>query len=129
MAERLRLIRCRGSLLGETNGIVEVDSDKCVGSEACPRKCLKACPWNAPQFGPEENSKMQKCNFCLQRLESGKSPICVEACPMYAIEIGPLPELQKKFGQKVEATGFRYSERFKPSVAFHPKYWNREMGS
>lgn len=113
----------------ETDGIVFVDPDKCTGSERCPRKCLNACPWNAPQFGLEENAKMQKCDFCLERLETGKSPICVEACPMYAIEIGPLHELQRKFGQEVEATGFRAGNRFKPSVTFRPKHWSQNPDS
>jgi len=110
----------------EADGIVVVDPDKCVGNSACPKKCLKACPFKAPQFGPEENAKMQKCNFCLERLETGKSPICMEACPMYAIEIGPLDELRDKYGREVEATGFRYNRRSRPSVVFRPKHWSRE---
>jgi len=110
----------------EADGIVVVDPDKCVGSNKCPQKCLKACPWKVPQFGPEENARMQKCDFCLERLEAGKAPICVEACPMYAIEIGPLDELRNKFGKEVEAAGFRYNKRFRPSVVFRPKHWSRE---
>jgi anaerobic dimethyl sulfoxide reductase subunit B (iron-sulfur subunit) len=112
----------------EADGIVEVDSNKCAGSGKCPKKCLKACPWNAPQFGPEDNARMQKCDFCLERLEKGKSPICVEACPMYAIEIGPLHELRNRFGQEIDASGFRYNRRFKPSVVFRPKHWTHKPG-
>jgi anaerobic dimethyl sulfoxide reductase subunit B (iron-sulfur subunit) len=105
----------------ESDGIVVVDREKCQGNQDCPTACLNACPWDAPQFGLEENAKMQKCDLCEERLAKGQQPICVEACPMYALEVGPLPELRARFGECVEAEGFRYSERFKPSVIFKPK--------
>ncbi len=105
----------------DSDGIVMVDSQKCIGTKECPQKCYKACPWNVPQFGPDDNAKMQKCDFCLERLENGKQPICIEACPMYAIDIGPLDHLQKKYGESKEAEGFSYSKRFNPSVVFKPK--------
>jgi len=105
----------------ESDGIVVVDREKCLGNLDCGKACFKACPWGAPQFGQEENAKMQKCDLCLERLEQGQKPICVEACPMYALDVGPLPELRAKYGDCVEAEGFRYPERFKPSVTFKPK--------
>ena len=106
----------------ESDGIVLVDRDLCV---AC-KECEDACPYGAPQFAVDGDPEMQKCDFCLERLEGGKSPICVEACPMVAIEIGPLQELRNKFGQKIEAEGFQYNRRFKPSVVFRPKHWTRK---
>ena len=103
------------------DGIAVVDREKCLGNTECRSLCLNACPWDAPQFGSEENAKMQKCDFCQERLEKGQQPICVEACPMYALDVGPLDELRAKYGDAVEAVGFRYSERFKPAVTFKPK--------
>ncbi len=105
----------------ESDGIVIIDQEKCIGNKECPSRCLKACPWNAPQFGPEENAKMQKCNLCVERLDEGKGPICVEGCPMYAIDVGTLDILKEKYGDNVQAIGFNYSERFKPSVVFKSK--------
>ena len=105
----------------ESDGIVVVDQNKCLGSKECGELCLKACPWNSPQFGPEENAKMQKCDFCLDRLEKGQQPICVEACPMYALDAGSLDDLHKKYGFTIEAEGFSYSEKIKPSIIFKPK--------
>ena len=105
----------------ESDGIVIVDREKCLGKEECRTLCLNACPWDAPQFGPEENARMQKCDLCLERLEQGQQTICVEACPQYALDVGPLDELKAKYGDTVKATGFRYSERFKPSVTFKPR--------
>lgn len=105
-----------------TDGIVVVDRDRCLGRETCEKTpCVKACPSRSPQFGSEENAKMQKCDFCLDRLDEGQQPICVEACPMFALEIGVLPELQKKYGDGKEAHGFRYSKKIKPAVVLTPK--------
>ena len=43
------------------DGIVVVDSTKCLGNIDCPVKCLKACPCGAPQFGEEKGAKMSRC--------------------------------------------------------------------
>jgi Fe-S-cluster-containing dehydrogenase component len=36
---------------------------------------------------------MQKCNFCLERLQQGKQPSCVATCPGEALRCGPLDVL------------------------------------
>ena len=105
----------------KSDGIVTVDREKCLGNIKCHTLCLNACPWSAPQFGSEENAKMEKCEFCLERLQQGQQAICVEACPMYAIDIGPIDELRAKYGDAVETEGFDYSTKFKPCVIFKPK--------
>jgi anaerobic dimethyl sulfoxide reductase subunit B (iron-sulfur subunit) len=105
----------------EPHGIVSVDREKCLGNRECDTLCRKACPWDAPQFGAEPAAKMQKCDFCRERRTEGRQTVCVEACPMFALDAGPLTDLQAKYGNEVEAEGFRYSERCKPSVTFKPK--------
>ena len=71
------------------DGIVVVDSTKCIGC----KYCFFACPFGVPQYG--EEGTMQKCNLCLERLAEGKSPACVASCPAKAIFAGPLEELSK----------------------------------
>ena len=105
----------------ESDGIVIIDSDKCLGKTECDSKCLKVCPWDAPQFGPESNAQMQKCNLCIDRLKKGQQTICVEACPMYALDVGPLDYLQEKYEATHDAEGFKYEVRYKPSIIFKPK--------
>ncbi|MFC2006443.1 4Fe-4S dicluster domain-containing protein, partial [Chloroflexota bacterium] len=36
------------------------------GKDSCDL-CLQACPYETPQFGVEENAKMEKCDLCLDR--------------------------------------------------------------
>ncbi len=103
------------------DGVVVVDQIKCLGKDQCDL-CWQACTYRAPQFGAEQNAKMQMCNFCLDRLEEGKKPICVAGCPMRALDSGPLEELKAKYGDAEEAEGFTYSDELKPSVLFKPKF-------
>jgi len=103
----------------EEDGIVVVDGDKCLGKENCDL-CQQACPYDAPQFGAESNPKMQKCDFCFERLSEQRKPICVDACPMRALDAGPLDELQAKYGKVQEAEGFMYSPSAMPSIIFKP---------
>ena len=105
----------------EEDGIVVVDTQACLGNEECDVKCLKACPYDAPQFGPEPGAKMSKCNFCLDRWTDNQLPICVEACPTRALDAGPLEEMKAKYGSIQEASGFKYSKRTAPAIVFKPK--------
>ena len=83
--------------------------------------CLEVCPYHVPQFGSEQDSKMQKCNLCVARWSENKKPICVDACPTRAMDAGPLEELKAKYGDMKEAEGFAYCGSISPSICFKPK--------
>ncbi len=102
----------------EEDGIMVVDRERCQGKDMCEMFCKKACPYGIPQFGDEENAKMQMCTLCLDRLLEGKKPICVDACPMRALDAGPLDDLKKKYGNRKEVEGFAYSAEANPSIIF-----------
>lgn len=102
------------------DGIVIVNRETCLGGDSC-QLCLEACPYKAPQFGSENEPKMQKCDFCLDRWKEGKLPICVAGCPMRALDAGPLEEMEAKYGHVKGAVGVAYSDDIRPSVVFKPK--------
>jgi anaerobic dimethyl sulfoxide reductase subunit B (iron-sulfur subunit) len=83
--------------------------------------CFEVCPYEAPQFGIEENPKMQKCNLCVDRWAEGKPPICVAACPTRALDAGPMEEMTSRYGSMYEAEGFVYDDKIKPAAVFKPK--------
>jgi len=101
------------------DGIVVVDREECLGKDNCGM-CLEVCPYEAPQFGAEENARMQKCNFCVDRWSENKPPVCVAACPMRALDAGPIEEMRAKYGEAIEAVGFSYDEKLRPPVVFKP---------
>lgn len=105
----------------ESDGIVVVDQETCLGKNECGAKCLKVCSWDSPQFKAESNAKMRKCDLCLERLEQGQQTICVEACPMYALDVGSVEQLQQKYGSNTNAIGFKNNNKIKPSIIFKSK--------
>lgn len=100
----------------EEDGIVVVDRDECLGESVCGAMCKEVCPYDSPQFGKGENPRMQKCDLCLERWPDGKKPICVEACPLRALDAGPVAELGAKYGGEREGAGFVYSPQANPAI-------------
>ncbi len=39
-----------------------------------------------------------KCDGCTRRVAEGGAPVCVEACPLRALDFGPIDELREKYG-------------------------------
>jgi formate dehydrogenase iron-sulfur subunit len=65
---------------------------KCMGC----RFCMISCPFDIPKFEYHStNPKIQKCNMCWDRLQEGKKPACVEACPTDALMFGGKRELME----------------------------------
>lgn len=117
----------------DKDGVVAINTGACTGLDECGGKCLKACPYEVPQFGPEAKAKMWKCDLCVERLSQDKQAICVEACPTRALDVAPLEELRKKYGEGEVKTGktgkvrvenqdeFFISLRTNPSIVINPK--------
>ena len=73
-------------------GLVSVDTAKCIGCGYCHM----ACPYNAPKVDREKGHSV-KCNGCAERVAEGKNPICVDACPLRALDFGPIEDIRKKY--------------------------------
>ncbi len=82
-----------GAMHRDEQGFISVDHDRCVGCKYCEL----ACPYNVPSFNTELG-QMSKCDGCSSRVANGEQPICVEACPLYAIDFGTVDEMEKKHG-------------------------------
>lgn len=65
------------------DGIVILDTTRCVGCGYC----AWACPYGAPQYNPDAGH-MTKCDLCVDNIDQGLPPACVAACPMRVLELG-----------------------------------------
>jgi Fe-S-cluster-containing dehydrogenase component len=55
---------------------------------------------------------MFKCDRCYQRIEDGKLPACIEACPEDVQKIGPRETIVKEAREIAESTGgYIYGEK------------------
>jgi anaerobic dimethyl sulfoxide reductase subunit B (iron-sulfur subunit) len=82
-----------GAARKRQDGIVTIDSERCLGC----RYCRWACPYGAPQYD-ERRGVMAKCHLCHDEIDAGRQPACVSACPMRALEIGDLAEIRSQHG-------------------------------
>ncbi len=135
-----------GATKKREDGIVIVDNKVCVGC----RYCVVACPYGARYFVPKwtdyftgkdqpsskyaeyarkkwlaENDKgvVTKCTFCVERVEKGRKPACVEACPAEARTFGDLDDPSSEVSQLIKRRkGFRLQEEqgTEPSVYYLP---------
>ncbi len=80
-----------GAMHRDDFGLVTVDEDRCIGCGYC----ALSCPYRAPKVDRDLGHSV-KCDGCISRVRQGRSPICVEACPVRAIEFGPIAELVRQ---------------------------------
>lgn len=71
------------------DGAVVVDNTICIGCGYC----VQACPYDA-RFINETTRTVDKCTFCLHRVEAGLLPACVETCVSGARIFGDLNDPQ-----------------------------------
>ncbi|HET9911231.1 MAG TPA: DmsC/YnfH family molybdoenzyme membrane anchor subunit [Anaerolineales bacterium] len=74
------------------DGIVLLDTTKCIGCGYC----AWGCPYGAPQYNPGTGT-MSKCNFCVDNIEQGLPPACVAACPMRVLDYRPADSEMQEF--------------------------------
>jgi molybdopterin-containing oxidoreductase family iron-sulfur binding subunit len=127
----------------ETDGVVLVDQDRCIGC----RMCMAACPYGARYFNygdppiaenpfqhptpefpvPQQKGTVGKCMFCVHRTADGELPACVDACGMKAIWIGDLVEDVATNGdQTVRLSTFLKENdafRYKEELGTGPRVW------
>lgn len=82
-----------GAMHKTEDGFVIVNEAICIGC----RYCHMACPYDAPQYDAMKGH-MTKCDGCHSRILEGKKPICVDACPLRALDFAPIDELRKTYG-------------------------------
>ncbi len=105
-------------------GAVLQDPDICFGCGYC----TWVCPYNAPQLDPVKG-EVSKCNMCVDRLEVGLKPACVDACLAGALDFGII-ETKPANREQLETSipGFPTPDITHPNIRFQQaKSLPREM--
>ncbi len=125
-----------GASYQREDGFVLVDHDKCVGCQSC----VVACPYGARYFikenqgyfkvglTPYENvghtrhrpGVVEKCTFCVDRLEEGRKPACVRACPVKARIFGDLNDPTSEVCELIRS---RYTFQFHKDLGSDPSVY------
>lgn len=99
-----------GASFKRVDGIVLVDRHICIGC----RFCMMACPYKARSFvhehltdqrpnAPRGLGTVEACNMCVERVDAGGVPACVEACGQGAMLFGDLNDEGSEIAQRVKA--------------------------
>lgn len=108
-----------GATRKRDDGIVVIDDAKCIGC----RYCMIACPYDVRIFIEKGATKdghygdlgltdyeratyvyhqpgtVEKCDFCVDRVDEGKLPVCVQTCPGSARVFGDLDDPESEVSQ------------------------------
>jgi DMSO reductase iron-sulfur subunit len=105
-------------------GAVLQDPDICFGCGYC----TWVCPYNAPQLDPVKG-QVTKCNMCVDRLEVGLQPACVNACLGNALDFGVIENIpENRIEAKTEIPGFPDPAITHPNIRFQQtRSTHREM--
>ena len=72
------------------------------------------------RFGTVSFTSITKVNDFIDRLEQGKTPICVLSCSLRALEFGPIDELREKYGNLRQPEDLPPATITGPAVVFKP---------
>lgn len=101
------------ALFRRDNGIVDFDTDRCIGCKSC----MQGCPYDALYINPVSNTA-QKCHYCAHRVEQNLEPACVVVCPTEAIVAGDLDDPQSFISKELAR---KPSSVRKPEKGTRPK--------
>ena len=113
-----------GASFRRADGIVLVDKHICIGC----RYCVMACPYGARSFVHEEvhgqkadvprgKGVVEACTLCVQRVDRGENPACVEACDRdggKAMTFGDLDDASSEIARRLKSEP---SSQVRPDLA------------
>ena len=126
-----------GATQQREDGIVWIDYDKCMGCRAC----MEACPYEVRFYFDKRDQKyyypegptpyelqmekkwgyqqgtVMKCNLCMDRLDAGEKPVCVETCMTQCRTVGDLDDPESDVSKLIVNRG---AIQLKPEAGTSP---------
>ncbi len=78
------------------DGIVWIDQNKCIGCKTC----IAACPYGV-RFVHPKKKVVDKCDFCMKRVDRGQEPACVVTCMAQARHFGDINDPESEVARLV----------------------------
>lgn len=85
----------------EETGVILIDSEQCIGCQAC----MQACPYGQRCYN-EQAGVVEKCNLCHDLTAKGELPACVKSCSAGARFYGDLDDPESDVSKELA----KYSE-------------------
>lgn len=101
-----------GAIIQYVNGIVDFQSDKCIGCGYC----IAGCPFDVPRMNAKDN-RVYKCTLCVDRVTVGQEPACVKTCVTGAIRFGTKADMIEYAQSRItdlKARGFEHASLYNP---------------
>lgn len=92
----LRACPEEGAIVQYANGVVDFQSEYCIGCGYC----VAGCPFNIPRISKEDNHAY-KCTLCIDRVIVGQEPACVKTCPTGAIHFGTKKDMHRLANERI----------------------------
>jgi Fe-S-cluster-containing dehydrogenase component len=126
-----------GASTRRQDGIVVIDQEKCIGCRAC----MMACPYDArffnyqyQEYHPDQGltpyetahrigklkGTVSKCNMCMDLIEAGDLPVCVQTCPAKARFFGDLDDPESQVAKLIIS---RRGYQIHPEVQTNPSVY------
>jgi Fe-S-cluster-containing dehydrogenase component len=103
------------------DGIVVHHEERCLGC----RYCEMTCPFGTPRYDADRGV-MSKCHLCAHRIDSGREPACVAACPTEALQFLRDASAMAGSARRV-VPGFLDPAACRPSLFFKPPAGARRL--
>ena len=104
-----------GASYRRPDGLVLVDPKKCMGCKFC----IIACPYMERYTNPK--GYVEKCDFCVDRLDEKQLPVCVETCPYGARIFGDLDDSESEISRRMKSgktVALKGEEIYRPRMRY-----------
>lgn len=106
------------ALYRRDDGLVLVAATDCSGCASC----LPVCPYDAIRLN-DSTGVVEKCTYCVERLDAGMDPFCVVCCEGRAMSFGdiddPVDQIVSLLSQR-QAYSLNDSSGAKPATRYLP---------